>query len=499
MSRWADHTLLLALLGVVACGGRAGDSASVGDSGAPVDGGAAGDGGADGGAADGGATDDCVLVDDPAAVFGQVQAALAETIPTVVNVSWQPQLEGTGFVRFWTASLPAVDAPARSIGSGESVATLVGVPADTEVSFQVGVDTGDGTRCAPVQTIRTGALPAGLPSLTVSTSLPAAAAGGYTLLPLSDVSGGGAPPWLTIVDPDGQPVWFVDASTVRMRLSLDGQAVLYNDLVQDPAQDGSITRVSLDGSDRQQIVVEGGHFDFVEVSDGVYATFDWDVREVEGGALVAGERIVEATASGDEQVIWSVWDAAVPDLDNIHPPNDLWSIDAYDWSHLNHLFYDADEDAYYVTARNIGLTFKVSRATGETLWTLGRTSEDFAAVVEGGIEFNPHSAVPTDRGVLLFDTDSPLSEGCSALSEFALDTDVWTAEQVWLYHTDDCLVSSYLGNAVELPGGNRLMVLAMNAQIDEVTPDLELAWRLNAPAGWMLGYGDRIDGFYPGR
>ncbi len=485
------------LLALVVVGGCAGAGGGKGDSG--TDGGSvmADGGAADGGAADGGATADCTEVDDVGASFGAVEAVPAERIPMVLSVRYQPAMEGEGWVRFQDAAGELVEAPAVDQGDGQRSATLLGLHADSDVDYQLVVDSDAGRICSPVLSARTGSLPAGLPLASAATVLPDAAAGGYSLVPLSDGTGTNQGAWLTILDRDGAPVWIHDAMAPRMRLSLDGQAVIYNDFVADPERNGSIYRVPLGGGDVEQLEVEGGHFDFVQVSDGVYATFDWDVREYEGGVLVAGERLVEVTADGDKQVIWNIFDDVVPDLENLHDPNPGWQIDASDWSHLNHLFYDADDDAYYFTSRYLRLAWKVDRSTGATDWILGPHDGDFEPAEGSGIDFDPHSAVPTASGVLIFDTNSPLSEGCSALSEFSLDLDAWTAEQIWLYHTDDCLLNSSLGNGLELPGGNRLLALAVNGQIDEVTPDRALAWRLNVPAGWVLGYADRVDSLYP--
>lgn len=439
--------------------------------------------------------EDCTVPADPGAVLGE-RALSATPQPTVFTFEWRPLDDGPGWIELWSQQGPPRIVPVIAGEDGSRTALLIGLKAETSYRYRV-VQQIDGERvCDPPEVLDTGALDPSLPTLTLVEHQPGLAAEGYTVLPLLD-GGSGQGHWTVVLDANADIVWAQRQDALRAHLSLDHRALIHNDHSYEPDSPSIIGRAPLDGQPALEIVVPGAHTDVVEVEPGVYATFGWDLRHVEdAGRTVAGETILEVSADGETRVVWSLFDAAEPVFDHPFIPEPGWSVEAEVWGHLNHLHYDAEEDAYYVSARFLDTVYRVERATGRTSWVLGQGGGDFQS--DGGaIEFNPHSAVPTRDGVLLFDTGSTPSEGCSAAAEFALDTDAWSVRPTWLYHTEDCLTSGYLGNAALLDNGNRLLVLATNGQIDEVTPAGELAWRARAPWGWYLGYASHEHVLFP--
>jgi hypothetical protein len=422
------------------------------------------------------------------AVFGTIQAEVSTAVSTVVTVSWSPTSPGTGWVEFQHGT----QAPASIDPAGGAQAILLGLTAETTVPLQVFHDDGEQVWCSDTQAVTTGTLPAGLPTLTISAQDRAQAAEGYILMPIQGETLG----WRTIVNRDGAYVWYHRNDAIRMWLSQDRQHILSLDntyQADDPERAGVFERISLDGRTTVSIEVPGAHSDVVEVEEGVYATFGWDLRPSGDGRTIHGETIQEFSSDGEPTVVWSLFDDLTPDLEQIR-----WTENSGVWAHLNHLHYAPEEDAYYVSARNIMSVMRIDRATGRMTWHLGPGGDiQVPGKDPGWLLFNPHSAIPTDRGVLLFDTSSDLSGGCSAASEFAIDLEERTASHLWMYTTEDCLTSSYLGNALELDNGNRMLVLTMNTQIDEVTPDRDLVWRLEAPSGHLIRYTTWEQSLYP--
>jgi len=438
----------------------------------------------------------CVVPSDPATVFGEVTAELSEAYPTVATVRWAPMVEGESWVWFGRASDEPWSAPAFDGETSGRQAILLGMKASTEYRYQVVVSTDDGTLCTEPANLTTGALDPGLPSLILDGDSPDLASGDFTLLPMCDQGGDGRC-WTLILDSDADVIWAHPEGPLRAWLSLDGRAVLLNDHAYNPDLESTIRRVPLDGGEATKLSFLGAHTDFVEVEPGVYATFGWDLREYQDGArTIAGENIVEIAEGREPRVVWSTFDTSEPDLSQQHPTDPTWSTETEIWSHLNHLHYAPDEDAYYATSRYLAEVYRIDRATGETTWTLGQGGGDFQQTGEGQSSFNPHSAIPTADGLLLFDSGSVTSGGCSGMSKFAINDPPGTVEHTWLYTTEECLVTNYLGNAIELEGGNLMMVLAMNAQLHEVTPAGELAWRLQGPMGWIFGYATRTASLY---
>ncbi len=432
----------------------------------------------------------CTVVEDPVALFGEVQAEVSAIIPTVVTVRWSPVVPGESWVSFGQSWEEARTARSQDQDDGGLGTTLLGLRASARYDYQVMVRVDGEVLCSPPAEVQTGALDPSLPTLTTVVSNGVASSGGFTLLPLSDMAGGQSSQ-LTIIDAEGHYVWFFPLRSHRMLLSQDRQAVLSFGDHAGPDQDGFIQRISLDGSTTEQIVVRGAHGDIAEVTPGTYATLGWDLRTVAGSDLTfAGESIVEVTDAGERVQIWSLWDALEPDLSGPFASGVPGYPEAVYWAHCNYLHYDLDRDAYYVASRYLDAVFEIDRATGHTRWILGGTHSDFAPT-QGSITFDPHSVVPTEDGVLIFDTASTATVGSAAV-EYALNEGARTATRTWQYETEDHLISGFFGNAQQLWNGNRLFALAANGQIDEVTPDYRLASRTRAPFGWSLGYATRI-------
>ncbi len=521
--RWTDRNgalrlgLVLAGLSALgaACGGDAVDSGGtdgggsdagdggVGDGGtgdAGAGDGGAGDGGADGGSGDGGSgdggTDDCTVPDDPTAVFGSVQHEVDEVVRTVVHVRWHPPDDRLGQVRverdgqvLWSADGDAVD--------DGVLASVVGLKPATTYRVRVVLDDDGTLLCTDPIDVTTGTLPPGLPLLDVDLRHAAAATDDWLLVPVINSLEAG-PGWALVLDADGDVVWYHDRETLRMRRSLDGRAMLLNDLVYDPAQNSVLRLVPLDGSPTVRITVLGMHTDFVEVAPGVYGTFGWDIRPSDDGTRqFAADTLIEVRADGSITEIWNPFDDLTPHLDETYDKGLASYPDAELWTHLNHLHYEPSEDAYYISSRSRGSIHRVDRATGRLDWTLAVRDGDFSPVGDTSLNFNPHSAEPTDDGLLIFDTGSETTGHCSAISEFVLDTTAWTAQTTWQYATEDCLVTTYMGNATVLPDGNRLLVLALSGQLDEVTPDGDLARRITLPYGWWVSYASGVATIQP--
>lgn len=442
----------------------------------------------DSGRSDSDTSAECVEPDDTDAVFGPIQIEISDAISTVATVSWSPTTPGSGWVQ-----LPeGQQAPATTDASGRAQAVLMGLTADTTVPVQIVHDDGVQVWCSATLEVTTGSLPTGLPMLTISHRDRAQEAGGYLLMPIrGDLLG-----WRLILNRDGEVVWYYPADAIRMWLSRDGQSILSLDNTyqhDDPNQPGLFERISLDGRSTASVRVPGAHTDVVEVGGGVYATLGWDVRPNGDGRDILGETIQEFSIDGEPVVIWSLFDDLDPKVEEIR-----WEKQNGIWAHLNHLHYAPEEDAYYVTARYLMSVMRIDRSTGRMTWHMGPGGDiGFTGEEAKTMMFNPHSAIPTEDGVLLFDTASEFSGGCSALSEFAIDLEDKLATNTWMYVTEDCLTSHYLGNALELDNGNRMMILTVNAQIDEVNSDGELVWRLEAPNGSLIKYTTWEQTLYP--
>ena len=264
--------------------------------------------------------------------------------------------------------------------------------------------------------------------------------------------------------------------------------------------EGFIRRISLDGSEVTDMYAPGIHTDFVQVDDDRYASLAWTVQTVTDGdatRTLLGDPIVELVSDGSYAEVWNIFDHVDPDLEVDYHTRDFGDAgEVEEWSYLNGINYDAQENAYYLTSRTLNAVFKVDRSTGELLWTVANDWGDFTLLGGEKPIFYPHSVQPIDGGLLVFNSEDECTTQCSAAAELSMDFDSWEFEESWCYATEDCLVVSALGNAQRLSNGNTMLVLSTTGQIDETTSDGSLVWRVNSEFGWEFGFASRVDSLY---
>ena len=210
---------------------------------------------------------------------------------------------------------------------------------------------------------------------------------------------------------------------------------------------------------------------------------------------------MKGVEDGEEREVWNIHDYFQPDTTDEFNHDIPCCPEKENWVHLNFLHYSAEEDAYYLSSRYRRAVYKVDRTTGALDWTLtGKNDDgvnDFRFPKNEEFDFNPHSAMPIQGGLLIFDSGGPSSGDCSAAVELGLNAELWTVEGLGYYATEDCQVSHQMGNATELWNGNRTIVLATNGQIDEFNLNHDLVSRLVVSQGYWLGFSHRVQELYP--
>lgn len=398
-----------------------------------------------------------------------VELQLAEAIGTVATASW-----GGGVA---TVDVE-LDGEWVLTTEGDGDALLVGLA--TATTYDVLVTHADG-RTAQT-TLETGNAPTTIPTISTETFGQPIEDGWIIGTFVSSVSGP------IVLNHDGQPVWWVEddragALISRTWLLPDGSGVAYgvseNDL-RAPDRLAEIIEISWDHTQRTVIDVPDFHHDFVQLPDG-YAAIISDVREIDGNNIY-GDALVEV--HGDEQtVLWTVWDDRPWDEDKAHPDEPRW-----DWSHANAVDYDVDTDTYTLSMRNLNTIVHLDGATGQELWAHGEGG-DFPLVgdAERGSTVLQHQFDLEGDSLLVFDNGASATLD-SRVVEYTLDFDAGTAEEVWTYRTDPALFTYALGNVGRLPDGDRLITWSTGGQLEKVSDDGTLQWRLNTEIGAALGY-----------
>jgi len=412
-----------------------------------------------------------------------VVAEVSDEISTVVSVTWRTDLESIGYVEYGVTRDMDQNTPLETDESRDHALSVLGLLADTDYYYRVITWDADGAAASEIETFRTGALPASLPSVEQE-------GGDHAELIVAPLTGEASA--VVVMDPDGNLVWYhLDDRGFelrRARISFDGSSVLYGAAgpIDTPADDSEIVRVALDGSESSAVTVPGLGFDFVEHEDGTLAALVAETRDFEGEPL-RGDQIVEIDSDGELTTIWSAWDC----FDPADVPGDDPELG---WTFANALDYDAEQDKYFVGLRNLSSIVKVDRASGECDWVLGAA----AGTIEFADEAEPflHQSQFHVRGTHVIVLDGG-PDGDSRVLDYQLDEEANTVTQVWSYVPDPSVDAGLLGQPTRLADGNETFINWGEAgKLERVTPDGESLWSAQLEPGYSIGYHTLVTSLY---
>ncbi len=181
---------------------------------------------------------------------------------------------------------------------------------------------------------------------------------------------------------------------------------------------------------------------------------------VEGGypdARVSGGIIQELDDRGKVIFQWRSWDHFDIDSYSFRRGANRQEVSAF---HLNTINMDVDGNLLVATPRVVR---KISRQTGEVLWTMGGEENQFSFTgvdsLTGLDQSNGHAFYRLENGnYLVYNNGGRMhTQDNSSVHEFRLDQENLTAGLVWSYHPDRPIPAWHRGNAFRLPNGNTLI------------------------------------------
>lgn len=409
----------------------------------------------------------------------EIKAGVTDDIATVVVVEWKTSEAATGRVEFGEGDDFSHATKMSTTPSTTHRAVLLGMPADADVTYRVVISDGNDEIVSEPQTVTTGKLPVYLPEIEVEGAGPT----GYMVVPI--ISSVNETAVVTIIDEKGRIVWYYqderDLDIYRARLSRDRQSILYNaaSVSGTPSEESAMMRVSLDGESLEAVPVSLLAHDFVEHEDGTIGAIVAEYRDV-GDEQIMGNQIVEVTADGAMNTVWSTWDCFDPEAD-------VGDTTDNGWTFANALDYDPVDDAYYIGFLNFSSIAKVDRKSGECLWVFGSTAETISFESEASKFWHQHQFQILEDGILVFDNDgAPGTE--SRVVEYAFDFDADTASEVWSYTADPSVFTFVLGEPIRLDNGQTLINWSASGQMNLVTEDGESVYQINLPMGNVFGF-----------
>lgn len=420
-------------------------------------------------------------------------ASVDEDVATVINLSWEAPEGGSSWVEFGTGGVQDLSTTVQEKASVSF--PLVGVPADTEVSW-TGITEVDGERSTCTGTTTTDTLPADLPQVVINIASDGQSASPrfllgayYDLFSASYVVG---------MDRLGNIVWYAprdeDGIAIQAEMSADGRGVYYNHFGKDlDVDEGKIRHVSFGGELLDERRTPLAHHMFTQLPDGNLAyqqLITQTVTNPETGEVEdwVGDGVAEVDADGNVTQVFSVWDWLTPTWNDKMGGFSLYGDP--DWTHGNGLKYDADTNQYLLSLGHAADVIEFDRSTGEPTRIFGNdgmTEEDGEAFY-----YQHDPTLLDDNHLLMFCTDH--ESDLTGAREYAIDDEAGTLTEVWRYQSE--ITSIYLGQARRLSSGNTLLTFGQGATMREVTPEGEVVWELVTVDRVGLAQFQLLDNFY---
>lgn len=173
------------------------------------------------------------------------------------------------------------------------------------------------------------------------------------------------------------------------------------------------------------------------------------------GARVVADVIQEIK---DGQVIWE-WDSTEhPELYALSvESNDFYNktVQWADYAHFNGITVDPRDNNFVCSFRNLNSILKLDRTTGEIIWVLGGSGDQFGLTEEQLFSRQHDIRITEDGAYTLFNNgnmDTNMQNGATSVMKFYLDEEKMTVEKFENYRMEESF-SGAMGSAQELEPG----------------------------------------------
>lgn len=439
----------------------------------------------------------CVGGEDSAGVGGLSDLALSTTAsPTLLEVSWVSDQAVIARAAYDNGDGVTRHTPWESAPGTEHAFALLGVLPSVEFEVQAEHQAEDGTAVEVGSTTgTTEALALGTPIPVIASNAPPLP--GLTLMPIVAADN----QWKITLDEKGNVTdslavgRFEYATLFRAEPNLAQTGFWYHRPTSIVDEDSALYEMSFDGELRREIPLIGSHTDFIELPSGVIFTLGGEIREY-GDRKMMGDRLIRIEPDGSYAEVWSVFEDFTPDLTRD------WGSGSYkpdptveDWSHLNGLGYDEENDLILITATFIHGVLAVSPDGDGLQWTMADQEGDFTFSGSPDAMFaQPHSVQKLENGnLLVFNRGIVAGEYvvCSNAVELKVDMEKMVTDEVWRYSGQDCYQNYVMGSVYEYPEGERVLSWSALGQADSCTAEGSCSPALNLGLGEVFGFGPR--------
>lgn len=426
-----------------------------------------------------------------------VTAVADPAVHGVVHVAWHTDAAGVGRVAYVDSYGAARETPPEAAPTTEHAVVVLGLlpGADADLTAITDVDGAE---------VDAGTVTFAAPRATAEAPV-AAVAGtgeGYVLTHL--LSESLPSDTVAIYDRNGQPVWSYTPAEAGRILSAaqapDGSIWFASNPSDYIHTLGYVYHLTLDGAVQEVLPLEAVHSGVVPLPEGGFGYIRKDIVPWADGKLLS-DAIAEVAPDGTTRTVFDPLDTLTPvqlcehwNLTVAGDPDTPY----FDWTHANSLILSEDGTAWYMMARYLDAVFKVDRASGQVLWTLGGLASDFT--FEGGpvnAFSHAHMSVFDEHRALVFDNADHEVPQVSRALEYAIDPDARTVTLVRQVPEPDGTYVAALGDVKDAADGGLLISWTMAGRITEVDAAGATRWQLDMPLGTATGRVTRLDTLQP--
>ena len=418
-------------------------------------------------------------------VIRDVEAALHDTIRSIVVVSWTQDTPGETWFEFSADGETWLASPREQRDTGAHDELLLGIPYDCEARIRMVVDD---TVVGETTTITTGPQPAGVPTLEVLAVDPDALDPdvNYVLGSIDEVGDLGVEvaTWSFIFDRDGRVVWAWETpamqATIHARVARTGTELLldYSSFyaVFDGGETSQIARLKIDGTQVALYDTPGLHHPFTDTPDG---SLIWGAHN--GG----WNTLRRMDPDGVTEDIWS----CRAFYEEIKEENEYnCSSNTVTWDDASgHLLFSL------YTSESV---VEIDPATGESLRWFGHIEDAWGFDPEDSAFWWQHGVHYTADGTMLVSAKKERAGDETVVREYALDEDNETLVQVWSFGEGEGVFGPEMGEAHRLGNGNTLHNYGSGARVREITHAGDVVWDLTFSSGTYLGRTTPIEDLY---
>lgn len=413
-----------------------------------------------------------------------VQWQLHDQDAALVAVTWQQAVAATTWLEFTFEDAPWASSPPIETPAGPARALILGVPYDTELTFRVVNDFGEGSFSTPDHDAATGPLPDGFPLAEVLVSDPDAweTTGRFLLGSVNADEGGWIPGdyWAFVLDRQGRPVWSrltPDRNfTLYLSVSADGDDILLDETTFWSEFDGGlgsmVYRLKIDHSVQHEYETPGLHHAFVDLPD---ESIVW------GAAYGFDEVLDKVYPDGTQERLWTCSEY-------------LAEIDYEVWCQSNTLTWHEPTDTFLYSFYTMHTILELDHQTGEVIHSWGELPGSWAFEPSETAFYFQHGCSYTDAGTLMTSSHSSPDDDTGIVREYELDEDAGILREVWSYSADVPLEKA--GEAHRRPGGNTLHNYGSSGRLVEVTPAGEKVWDVTWNGERLIGRTVFIEDLY---